>query len=285
MEPKDKFFSTKKTLNVKGQLINLTHPSVMGILNVTPDSFYDGNKYTCEQSLLRQVEKMIEEGAIIIDVGAYSSRPGATHISEEEEAKRVRKALQAITQSFREVILSIDTFRASIAKLAVEEGASIVNDISGGALDQKMFKTVAALKVPYVLMHMRGTPQNMLQHTHYDNLLVEMITYFQKKVYQLMQWGVKDIIIDPGFGFAKTVTQNYKILKNLNYLQVLQLPILIGISRKSMIYKMLGRGPAETLNGTSVLNTLGLMKGASILRVHDVREATEAINLVKSTFN
>lgn len=285
MEAKDKFFSTKKTLSVKGQLINLTHPIVMGILNITPDSFYDGNKYTCEQSLLRQAEKIIEEGATILDVGAYSSRPGGSSIAEEEEAKRVRKALRAITQSFPEIILSIDTFRASIAKLAVEEGASMVNDISGGALDQKMFETVAALKVPYVLMHMRGTPQDMLQHTHYDNLLIEIIDYFQKKIYQLRQWGVKDIIIDPGFGFAKTTTQNYKILKSLNYLQVLQLPILMGVSRKSMIYKMLGKGPAEALNGTSVLNTIGLMQGASILRVHDVREAIEAITLVKSTFS
>lgn len=252
----------------------------MGILNVTPDSFYDGSRYNQGSTFLLQVEKMIHEGADFIDVGGYSSRPGAVNITEEEELTRVVPVIQAIKKEFPTVILSIDTFRSQIANVAVNEGAELVNDISAGQLDPKMFETVAALQVPYIAMHMRGTPQTMNQLTQYENLVKEVLDYFHQKIHELIAAGVKDVIIDPGFGFAKTVTQNFELLKNLNQFQVLERPLLVGLSRKSMIWRTLEITPDDSLNGTSVLNTIALIKGASILRVHDVKEAREVITLV-----
>lgn len=262
----------------------LDTPKVMGILNITPDSFYDGGLYNAEKAMLSQTEKMLQYGVAIIDVGGYSTRPGAEDISLEEELSRVVKAIDSILKHFPETKISIDTFRSKVAKVAVEHGAVMVNDISGGSLDKDMFATVAALDVPYVLMHMRGNPKNMAQFTSYDNLLLEMVTYFQEKVSNLQVAGVKDIIIDPGFGFAKTIAQNYEILKKLNYFEILNLPLLVGLSRKSTIYKSLQIQPEEALNGTTVLNTIALMNGASFLRVHDVKEATEAIKLFNLTY-
>ncbi|MEQ1586302.1 MAG: dihydropteroate synthase [Cyclobacteriaceae bacterium] len=275
-----KLFSVNKTLRVQGKIIHLTSPKVMGILNVTPDSFYDGSRYNQGSTFLLQVEKMIHEGADFIDVGGYSSRPGAVNITEEEELTRVVPVIQAIKKEFPTVILSIDTFRSQIANVAVNEGAELVNDISAGQLDPKMFETVAALQVPYIAMHMRGTPQTMNQLTQYENLVKEVLDYFHQKIHELIAAGVKDVIIDPGFGFAKTVTQNFELLKNLNQFQVLERPLLVGLSRKSMIWRTLEITPDDSLNGTSVLNTIALIKGASILRVHDVKEAREVITLV-----
>ncbi|MBS1505103.1 MAG: dihydropteroate synthase [Bacteroidetes bacterium] len=252
----------------------------MGILNVTPDSFFDGFRYTDEGAILKQTEKMIEEGADIIDVGGYSSRPGAEHISASEELKRVVPAIKMIQKNFPDTFVSIDTFRAEVAEEAVDAGASMINDISGGGLDPAMFATVARLNVPYVLMHLRGTPQTMNLLTQYDHLLKEIIDYFHQKIYALQQLGVSDIIIDPGFGFAKTVSQNFELLKNLDALGVLGKPILAGLSRKSMIWRTLATNPEHALNGTTALNAIALMKGASLLRVHDVREAKETITLL-----
>src|SRR6478609_9525025 len=230
-----KIFSTNKTLNVRGKLINLSVPKVMGILNVTPDSFFDGSRYTDVSQALKQTEKMIEEGATFIDVGGYSSRPGATDISPEEELKRVIPVIQSISKSFPEIAISIDTFRASVAKAAINEGAGLINDISGGELDSGLFQTVSELQVPYVLMHMRGTPQTMTQLNQYENLVKEITDYFHQKIYQLQNLGVKDIIIDPGFGFAKNIDQNFQLLNHFDYLKILGKPILAGLSRKSMI--------------------------------------------------
>lgn len=284
MRAKDKVFYSNKTLNLKGNLVMLDTPKVMGILNVTPDSFFDGGLYKAEKAILSQTEKMLHFGAAIIDVGGYSTRPGAEEISIGEEVSRVVKAIDTILKHFPETKISVDTFRSKVAKVAVEHGAVMVNDVSGGSLDSDMFATVAALRVPYVLMHMRGNPKNMQQFTSYDNLLSEMVIYFQEKVSNLQEAGVKDIIIDPGFGFAKTIAQNYEILKNLNYFEILNLPLLVGLSRKSTIYKSLRIQPEEALNGTTVLNTIALMNGASFLRVHDVKEATEAIKLYNLTY-
>lgn len=276
---KDTVFYTKKTLKIKGRILNLEKPLVMGILNMTPDSFYDGGKYKTDRSLLSQVEKMLADGADIIDVGGYSSRPGAAEVTEQGELKRVQGTIALILQEFSEALISVDTFRAHVAEVAVQEGAGIVNDISGGAADPKMYEIISKLDVPYILMHMRGTPKTMQSMTEYGNLLEDILDYFQNKVKRLQSLGVKDIILDPGFGFAKTMDQNYEILKKLKYFNVLNLPILVGLSRKSMIYKALGITPESALNGTSILNTIALMNGASILRVHDVKEAKEAINL------
>lgn len=275
-------FYTNKTLNVRGRLVDLSTPRVMAILNVTPDSFYDGGKFTDEQSILERVEKILAEGATFIDIGGYSSRPGAAHIPEEEELQRVLPVISLISRTFPEAMLCIDTFRSSVARKAVENGAVIVNDISGGEMDPQMFATVAALKVPYILMHMKGTPQTMTTLTQYDNLLHDIMGYFHKKISQLHALGIQDIVVDPGFGFAKTPEQSYEILNHLDYFQILGKPILAGLSRKSMIWKKLGTTPEGARNGTTALNTVALLKGASILRVHDVKEAIECIALIAS---
>ncbi len=274
-------FRINKTLLVKGKLIDLSEPKVMGILNITPDSFYDGGKFTEETKILKQVEKMLEEGATFIDIGGCSTRPGAKDISEEEEKKRVLPAIEAILINFPQIIISVDTFRSSIAKIAVEAGAAMVNDISGGSLDKKMPEVVASLQVPYILMHMQGTPQTMASLANYENLLKEMIDYFHQKINVFQALGVKDIIIDPGFGFAKTIDHNFELLRKLEYLRILEKPMLVGLSRKSTIWKSLAIKPEEALNGTTSLNTVALLKGASILRVHDVKEAVEVVKLIK----
>jgi dihydropteroate synthase len=254
----------------------------MGVVNVTPDSFYAGSRHQAEDEILNRVEKMVADGATFIDIGGYSSRPGATDISETEELKRVLPAIRSINRRFSDTILSIDTFRSSVAHAAVQEGALLVNDISGGELDKKMFETVAQLQVPYVLMHMQGNPQTMTKHTSYANLLKELLDYFHKKVHALESLGIKDIIIDPGFGFAKTIEQNFELLNQLSLLTVLGKPLLTGLSRKSMVWKTLEINPDDALNGTTVLNTIALLNGSNILRVHDVREAAQAIQLVQA---
>ena len=270
------------TINVGGKLMDLSEPQVMGILNVTPDSFYSASRKNSELEIADRVTAIQAEGGSIIDIGAYSSRPGADNVSAEEEMNRLRSGLQILRNIAPDVVVSVDTFRADVAKMCVEEyGVQIINDISGGELDERMFNTVAALGVPYILMHMKGNPQTMQLEPHYDDLLTEMLRYFGTKVQQLHELGVKDIILDPGFGFAKTLEHNYELMNRLQDLQVLELPILVGISRKSMIYRLLGNTPEDALNGTSVLNTMALLKGASILRVHDVKEATEVVQIVK----
>jgi dihydropteroate synthase len=251
----------------------------MGILNITPDSFYAGSRASNVETAVERARQMIADGATILDIGGYSSRPGASAISLQEELDRVLPVIEAILHQFPDTYISIDTFRAEVARQSVEAGACLVNDISGGSLDNRMFETVAALQVPYVLMHMRGTPQTMKLLTSYENLLKELIDYFQQKVYQLRQVNIKDIILDVGFGFAKTIEQNYFLLRNMETFQILGLPILAGLSRKSLIYKKLNIPVSESLNGTTVLNTLALTKGASILRVHDVKEAVETVKL------
>jgi dihydropteroate synthase len=269
-----------KTICLKGRLFDISTPTIIGILNVTPDSFYDGGKYQGEKRILQRAEQILNEGGQIIDIGGYSSRPNAEDISIEEEKKRVLQAIDLILKHFSDALISIDTFRAEVAKQAVEAGACMVNDISGGALDDKMFETVAALNVPYILMHSRGTPQTMMQFTHYHHILLEILDYFQKKVHILINLGVKDIIIDPGFGFAKNIPQNYELLNHLEYLKILGLPLVVGISRKSMIYKVLDQTPEDALNGTTILNTVALLKQSAFLRVHDVKEAVEIVELL-----
>ena len=270
------------TINVGGKLMDLSEPQVMGILNVTPDSFYSASRKNSEQDIADRVTAILTEGGSMIDIGAYSSRPGADNVSTEEEMNRLRGGLQILRNIAPDAVVSVDTFRADVAKMCVEEyGVQIINDISGGELDNRMFDTVAALGVPYILMHMKGNPQTMQLEPHYDDLLTEMLRYFGTKVQQLHELGVKDVILDPGFGFAKTLEHNYELMNRLQDLQVLELPMLVGISRKSMVYRLLGNTPEEALNGTSVLNTLALLKGASILRVHDVKEATEVVKIVK----
>ena len=252
----------------------------MGILNITPDSFYDGGKYKNELEILTQTEKMLYEGATFIDVGAYSSRPGAAHISEKEELSRILPVIDLLVKNFPEIILSVDTFRSEIAQKTIENGAAIINDISGGKMDENMFQTVADLQVPYILMHMLGTPQNMQQNPVYEDVTIDIITFFSKQIYKLHQLKVKDIIIDVGFGFGKTKKDNYELLSNLSLFKQLDVPILAGISRKSMLYKPLEITAKEALNATTVANTITLLNGASILRVHDVKEAVEAIKIV-----
>ena len=273
------------TINCKGQLIDLASPKVMGILNVTPNSFYDGGKFADEKALLNQVEKMLNEGATFIDIGGYSSKPNAEFVSEEEELQRVIPIITTVTQKFPDTLISIDTFRSKVAKEIIENGAAIINDISAGNLDKNMMKTVAELQVPYSMMHMKGTPQTMQSLTQYENIVKEMIFYFSEKVAQARSFGINDLILDPGFGFAKTLEQNFEVLNKLELFQMLELPILAGISRKSMIYKTLETDAQNSLNGTTSLNTICLMKGAKILRVHDVKEAVECVklyNLLKS---
>jgi dihydropteroate synthase len=278
-----KIFNANQTLNVRGRLLDLTIPKVMGILNVTPDSFYDGGRYDSEVAIITQVEKMIGDGTTFIDVGGYSSRPGAEDITIEEEISRVSKAIKLIVKKFPEVILSIDTFRSEVASAAIEEGAAMINDISGGEQDKAMLEIAATQKVPYVMMHMRGNPQTMNQFTTYENLLKDVIDYFHGKIHQLREYGIKDIVIDPGFGFAKTAQQNFELLNALDYFKILGKPILVGLSRKSMVWKTLTTTAEHALNGTSCLNTIALLKGANILRVHDVKEAVEIVKLVHST--
>ncbi|MBQ0116405.1 MAG: dihydropteroate synthase [Flavobacterium sp.] len=268
------------TINCKGQLIDLNQPKIMGILNLTPDSFFDGGAYKTDAAFLNQVAKMLAEGATFIDVGAYSSRPDAVFVSEEEELHRLLPVLDLIIKEFPEVFLSIDTFRSQVAAQAIAHGAALINDISAGHLDADMMRVIADAQVPYIMMHMRGTPQTMKDLTTYDDLLKEMIFYFSERVELAKSYQIKDLILDPGFGFSKTVAQNYEVLKNLNLFQTFGLPVLSALSRKSMIYKLLDTTPQEALNGTSVLNTLSLMKGAQLLRVHDVKEAAECIALV-----
>lgn len=274
------------TLNVRGRLLDLSKPQVMGILNVTPDSFYAGSRMETEEAVRRRVKQIIAEGGSMIDVGAYSSRPGAADVSAEEEMERLRRGMRIVREEAPEISVSVDTFRADVAKMAVEElGVDIINDISGGELDKEMFKTVAKLGVPYILMHMKGTPQTMQQAPHYEDLMKEVMLYFAEKVQQLRDLGQKDIVLDPGYGFAKTIDHNYELLKHQEMLEVFELPLLVGVSRKSMIYRFLGSSPEEALNGTTVLNTLALQKGANILRVHDVKEAVEVVRLVEKFSN
>ncbi len=274
------FIETQRSINCKGKLLALDKPLVMGILNLTPDSFYDGSFYNTKEKILQQIHKIINEGAQIIDMGAYSSRPGAKNISEKEELKRLVPALEIILKNFPDIVVSVDTFRSNIAKIVVSDfGVSMINDISGGAIDKHMFELVAKLNVPYILMHMRGNPRTMQSMTSYKDIVDELISYFAKKVHILKKTGVKDIIIDPGFGFSKVLEQNYELLNKLESFKILERPILVGISRKSMIYKYLNIKPEEALNGTSVLNTIAIQKGANILRVHDVKEAVETIKL------
>jgi dihydropteroate synthase len=267
------------TINCKGQLIDLSIPKVMGILNVTPNSFFDGGKYNDESQLLIQIEKMLTDGATFIDVGAYSSKPSAEFVSEEEELGRIIPAVQLILKHFPEALLSIDTFRNEVAKACIENGAAIINDISAGSLDSEMLGVIAKYKVPYIMMHMRGTPQTMQSMTHYEDIVKEMLFYFSEKINKARSLGINDLIIDPGFGFAKMIDQNYEVLRKTELFQLLELPLLIGISRKSMIYKTLNSSAKEALNGTTVLNTIALTKGANILRVHDVKEAVECVQL------
>lgn len=253
----------------------------MGILNVTPDSFYEGSRFRDEEQALERVEKMLAEGASFIDVGGYSSRPGATEVPLHEELERVVKITRAIIREFPEAMISVDTFRSTVAEAAVDEGACIINDISGGEADADMMATVERLKTPYVLMHMRGTPQTMTMLTGYNNLMKDITDFFHRKIYQLHQSGINDIIIDPGFGFAKTVTQNFEILNHLDHFRVFQKPMLVGLSRKSMIWRTLNTTPEEALNGSTALHSVALLKGASILRVHDIRAAVEVMTLFK----
>lgn len=274
-------FRQKLTLNVGGRLVDLSVPKVMGILNLTPDSFYDGSRHNSIENALKQTGLMLAEGADFIDIGAYSSRPRAEHISAEDELDRLIPALKAIVKEFPNALISADTFRADVAERAVEAGARLINDISGGGMDEEMFETVVRLNVPYILMHMKGTPQNMHLDPKYEDIFTEVCDYLLEKATRLTDMGAKDLIIDPGFGFGKTMDHNYELLNKFDLLKMLGLPIMAGISRKSMAYKPLNGTAAEALNGTTVLNTVALMKGANILRVHDVKPAVEAVKLVR----
>lgn len=267
------------TINCKGKLLNLDSPIVMGILNVTPDSFYDGGNLSNEDKIIAKADQMLKEGATILDIGGYSSKPGAEEVSEKEEIERVVPAIKQIISQFPDSIISIDTFRSAVAREAVNAGASIINDISAGDLDTDMFATVRELQVPYCIMHMQGNPKTMQENPTYENVVTEVFFSLSKKVELLRKMGVNDILIDPGFGFGKTIEHNYEILNNLNHFSLMNLPILVGVSRKSMIYKVLQNTPTEALNGTTALNSFALTKGANILRVHDVKEAQETIYL------
>ncbi len=269
------------TLNLRGKLYSLCEPKIMGILNVTPDSFYAESRTSDEEHIAARVQQLMDDGADMIDIGGYSSRPGADDVSPEEEMNRLRRGLRVVRRLYPEVPVSVDTFRADVARMCVEEeGADIINDISGGMLDRQMFRTVARLGVPYILMHMQGTPDTMQQAPHYDNLRREVMLYFAERIDRLCQMGAKDIIVDPGFGFGKTLEHNYELFHHLDDFNLFNLPLLVGISRKSMIYKLLGGTPQTSLNGTTVLNTIALMKGVHILRVHDVKEAVEVKRIV-----
>jgi len=285
LEAKDKAFSHKKTLHLKGNLMDLSYPKVMGIINATPDSFYDGGRHVNENKAIASVKRMLEDGADIIDIGGYSTKPNSAEVSLEEERARVIPLIRSLIQLYPNIVISVDTFRSEIAKEAVKAGASIINDVSGGNLDEQMFATVAQLHVPYILMHMRGTPATMQSLTDYENLNKDVVFELSKKVQKLRSLQINDIIIDPGFGFAKSLGQNYEMLNNLSYFNVLEYPLLVGVSRKSMIYKLLGNEAAEALNGTTALNMAALLNGASILRVHDVKEAVETVKLFNQLKN
>jgi dihydropteroate synthase len=271
----------KKTLNIGGKLLDLSTPQVMGILNVTPDSFFSGSRVLQVEDAYKKAERMLSEGASMLDIGGHSTRPGADAVSADEESKRVLPVVEMLHKRFPDAIISIDTFRASVAKQAVEAGAHIINDIAGGNLDSLMFETVAALNVPYILMHSRGTPQTMKELNQYDDLVTDVLRELQKKIYALRQLGVKDIVADLGFGFAKNADQNYVLLREMKVFQQLGVPILAGVSRKSMIWRKLDISPEQSLNGTTALNTVALLNGASILRVHDVKEAIEVVKLMQ----
>ena len=274
---------SSKYINVNGSLLDLSGPCVMGILNITPDSFYAGSRMQTEAEIAARAQQILDEGAGIIDIGAYSSRPNAENVSPREEMECLRMGLEILRKTHPGAVISVDTFRADVARMCVEEyGVAIINDIAAGEMDGDMFRTVVELNVPYIMMHMQGTPQNMQQHPHYDNLLKEVFLYFAQKVQQLRDLGMKDIILDPGFGFGKTVEHNYELLAHLEEFRVFELPLLVGISRKSMIYRLLGNTPQDALNGTTVLDTICLLKGADILRVHDVREAVETVKIVEA---
>ena len=281
----DKLFPQKYTFQIKGRVYSLDKPKIMGILNLTPDSFFEGSRVRLEEKMiLNTAEKMISEGADFLDIGGYSTRPGALDISMEEEVQRVAPAISLIKREFPEILISVDTFRSGVAKHAVESGADLINDISAGNLDPQMLATVAKLDIPYIAMHMRGTPQTMQEETIYQDLIPEILSYFSQKLEQFRKLGIKDVIIDPGFGFAKTREQNFQLLRDLKSLRSLGLPILAGVSRKSMIYKTLQISPSEALNGTTALNMFALSQGANILRVHDVKEAKETVTLFEQLY-
>ncbi|WP_026896886.1 dihydropteroate synthase [Daejeonella oryzae] len=280
MSDKNTVFQQKLTLNLRGSLLDLSSPKVMGILNITPDSFYDGGRNNNALNALKQTEKMLTEGADLIDVGAYSSRPNAEHISAETEQARLKPVIKELVKEFPEAFFSIDTFRNTVAEAAINEGAHIINDISAGEMDPEMFNTVARLKCPYILMHMRGTPQNMQHQTDYDDIFSTVFKYFSDKISLLKSHGVYDLVLDPGFGFAKKPVHSYELLAKLDQFGILGLPVLAGVSRKSMIYSVLETDARGALNGTTVANTIALLKGAAILRVHDVKEAAEAVKIV-----
>lgn len=275
-------FITNKTLSIRGRLMELASPKVMGILNITPDSFYEKSRLATEKDILGQAERMLVEGAAMLDIGGYSTRPGAADVSEEIEQDRVVKAVRSVIKHFPQAIVSVDSFRSKVAKAAVDEGACIINDVSGGTLDSLMFETVAELQVPYILMHMRGSPQTMNSLTHYNNLVGEVLDFFHPRVSALRALGVKDVVVDPGIGFAKKVEQNFSLLNHLEHFKILGKPMVVGLSRKSLIWRTLNGTPEESLNGTTALNMAALLKGVSILRVHDVKEAVETVRLYSS---
>jgi len=274
------FFEPQQSINIKGKLVDLSLPKVMAILNVTPDSFYSNSRTKSVDDALTKTEAFLKEGATFIDIGGYSSRPGAIDISATEESDRLIPVVESLVKEFPEVVISVDTFRAKVAEETIHAGAQIINDISAGDLDQHMFETVARLQVPYMIMHMQGTPQNMHQNPTYQNVTLDVIDYLAKKIAALKALHVHDVIIDPGFGFGKTIEHNYELLQNLDAFKIFKLPVLVGFSRKGMIYKALQTTAAKALNGTTILNTIALQKGAGILRVHDVREAMECIQLI-----
>lgn len=271
-----------KTINCKGNLIDLSTPKVMGVINLTPDSFYDGGKLTSEKEILLQANKMLQEGATFLDLGAYSSRPGAQFVSEKEEIHRLLPVIKILLNEFPETLLSIDTFRSNVANESIYAGASLINDISAGTLDDHMFKIIAQHQVPYVMMHMRGTPETMMQNTDYTDLTKEVIYYFSERIAKARSFGINDLIVDPGFGFSKTLDQNYELFNDLELFRHLNVPLLIGISRKSMIQKKIKTTAADSLNGTTALHAIAIQKGVSILRVHDAKEAFETINLLQN---
>lgn len=280
MNDENNSFQANYTIQVQGKLMDFSTTKVMGIVNLTPDSFYSGSRFQQEEVVLKQVEKMLEEGVDFIDLGAFSSRPGAEMITEEEERKRLLPALQSIAKEFPTCCISVDTYRSEIAKAAVNEGASVINDISAGSFDPKMFNTIAELKVPYIIMHMQGEPKTMQNKPNYKNVVNEVYYFFSEKLKQLTELKVNDVILDVGFGFGKSLTHNYSLLKNLNFFQQLERPMLIGLSRKGMIQKVIDTDAAGALNGTTAAHVLALMGGATILRVHDVKEAKQAVDIV-----
>ncbi len=279
---KNTFFFSKRTINCGDKILDLGNPVVMGVLNITSDSFYDGGRYTSECKQIKQTEKMIDEGAKIIDIGAVSTKPGAKQVSEKEEIRKLIPVIIKIRKIFSDICISADTYRASVAELSVDNGADIINDISGGTFDAQMFETIAKINVPYIIMHIQGSPQNMQKNPVYKDVVKEIILFFSKQINKLKKIGVHDVIIDPGFGFGKTLAHNYEILDKLDMFKIFELPVLVGMSRKRMIYKLLNITPSEALNGTSVLNTIALLKGANILRVHDVQQAFESIKITSA---